>query len=249
VTVTTTSTPLTTINSATTVVATSTSTTYNIPGAKKRQATSDGSVVTLRLLPSPVAGKTFDNNDAITSISTMYPSSTANAEKRDVSTPTVLTKYPSTVVFSACSLVATPVTSTSTVTTTITATGPVSTSVFGSATTTTEVITTTASSCPANALANRVTVADNGCNCTYTESCGRFTDPQIFDFGNQADYQTCLGLCDGFNDCAGFSFSAGEKCLLYAGENGIVKASSTGDGTEGWVSAARGTCDSSCSTY
>ncbi|KAG9661666.1 hypothetical protein KCV03_g9039, partial [Aureobasidium melanogenum] len=251
VTVTATSTPVTTVNSATTVVVTSTSTSYNIPGARKRQATSDYSVVTLRLLPSPVEGKIFDTDDAITSVSTIYPSSTANAKKRDVSTPNVLTKYPSTVVTSACSLVATPVTSTSTSTTTITATGSVSTSVVGSAATSTTIIVATATSCPANALANKVMQGTELCACSYTESCGRFTNPgQIFDFGMQPDYLTCLNLCDSYADCAGFSFGVSTDCQLFASnDGGDVKPGSMGDGNEGWVSAASSNCQNSACLY
>ena len=90
-----------------------------------------------------------------TTVATVYTTTTVTGgqkRKRATSTPDVLTKYPNTVVSSACSAVATPVTQTSTITNLNTATAAVSIS-----TTTTTVVSTTTSIADAACTPNTYT--------------------------------------------------------------------------------------------
>ena len=89
---------------------------------------------------APANGKRQDSSSSTLPILQLTRDPVATANKRALSTPDVLTKYPATVVSSACSLVATAATSTSTITVSATVTASPSTFLVSVLTTATDVI-------------------------------------------------------------------------------------------------------------
>jgi len=169
---------------------------------------------------------------------------TAAVNKRDLSTPVVLSKFPATVVSSACSLVATPVTSTSTITLSATTSAPTLVLVATQSATSTFTVSVPG---PRTCANNPVFTESSNCKCAYTKSCGRLTSASCYyGVGVTSSFDSCLNQCDYFYNCGGVNYSADGTCTLC--ESSTFQGSARGDGSLGVVAGFRnqGSCGLDC---
>lgn len=177
-----------------------TTTTVTVAANAKRDVTS--------YLKLPSGAPTISDSD--------LTSTPVNAKRSAASTPAALTRYPGTVVASACSLEVQPVSATSTTTQTVIITATPSstfTTVLGTTTVTTSVVPT-----------GNTCIDGTGCyaHYRYHNFCGSRINlatgglSRAADYQNVADLETCYKSCAADPVCQAFDYNPStQECIWY----------------------------------